>query len=577
VLTGFAILATILVCSNFPSARADKSVTKPLLRRPVALALANDGKWLFVANRDSGTISVIDTAALRVTAEPTVGRRLSDMAIAPDSSKLLATDEDANELIVLARNGSSLKITQRVKVSPNPVTVRVAPDGSHCTVAGRWSWRIDVVSLRDESRTVRAVNLPFAPREQLPTTDGKHLIVADGFGGRLAVVDTTRGTVDSVRTLPAHNIRGLALSGDGKRLLIAHQMLHPLGSASRDDIHWGNLLTNNLRSLPLSDVLNPSTDVLRGSDLNYFGEAGHGTGDPAGLSIATDGRVLTTLAGVAELAISTKQGLRYVPVGSRPTAVVSSPDGRRAYVACTFGDSASVVDLEKAVIEKEIALGESHELSAAERGEVLFHNARLSHDGWMSCQSCHTDGHTNGQLADTLGDGTYGTPKRVLTLLGVGDTGPWAWNGSMAALDAQVRKSVETTLHGGKPSDEQVRDLTAYLKSLPPAPSRSRLLKKTDEDRVSRGRELFAKNSCTSCHAPPTYTTTKNYDVGLTDERGVKHFNPPSLRGVGQGGPYFHDGRAATLDAVFAKHRHQLKNDLGHAELDDLLEFLQSL
>ena len=38
----------------------------------------------------------------------------------------------------------------------------------------------------------------------------------------------------------------------------------------------------------------------------------------------------------------------------------------------------------------------------------------------MSCHSCHTDGHTSGRLADTLGDDTFGTPKRVLSLLGLG-------------------------------------------------------------------------------------------------------------------------------------------------------------
>jgi hypothetical protein len=40
------------------------------------------------------------------------------------------------------------------------------------------------------------------------------------------------------------------------------------------------LLTDDLQSLPSTAVLSPSTDVLRGSDLNDLGEAGHGTGDP---------------------------------------------------------------------------------------------------------------------------------------------------------------------------------------------------------------------------------------------------------------------------------------------------------
>src|SRR5207249_6766479 len=150
-------------------------------------------------------------------------------------------------------------------------------------------------------------------------------------------------------------------------------------------------------------------------------------------------------------------------------------------------------------------------------------------------------------------------PKRVLSLRGVGDTGPWAWNGSMATLDAQVRKSIESTMHGKKPTDDQVRDLTAYLQSLPPAPAHARLVGRMDERAVQRGRDVFAKHECAKCHAPPTYTSPKTYDVGLADEAGLKHFNPRSLRGTSQGGPYVHDARAATLEEVFTKHRHQLK------------------
>ena len=51
----------------------------------------------------------------------------------------------------------------------------------------------------------------------------------------------------------------------------------------------------------------------------------------------------------------------------------------------------------------------------------------------MSCHSCHTDGHTNGQLNDNLSDfKTFGAPKRVLSLLGKRDTMPLAWNGGRA-------------------------------------------------------------------------------------------------------------------------------------------------
>jgi len=195
----------------------------------------------------------------------------------------------------------------------------------------------------------------------------------------------------------------------------------------------------------------------------------------------------------------------------------------------------------------------------------------------MSCHSCHTDGHSNGLLNDNLGDGSFGAPKRVLSLLGAKDTGPWAWNGGMMDLEKQIRKSIQTTLRNRKPDDDQVRALAAYVRTLAPAPPLGRFAEKQDQESVRRGRALFEKHNCTSCHTPPVYTSGKTYNVGLTDEVGNTHFNPPSLRGVSQGGPYFHDGRAATLEEVFTRHRHQLKAALTGAELRDLLAFLRTL
>jgi cytochrome c peroxidase len=58
---------------------------------------------------------------------------------------------------------------------------------------------------------------------------------------------------------------------------------------------------------------------------------------------------------------------------------------------------------------------------------------------------------------------------------------------------------------------------------------------------------------------------------------GKSAFNPPSLRGIGHGVSFFHDGRAASLEEVFTRHRHQVPTDMPRNELDDLLAFLKSL
>jgi YVTN family beta-propeller protein len=542
-------------------------------RRPVALALSGDGKQLLVANRARGSVSVVDTEKQRVADEVAVGARLADLVVLPDG-RVLAVDEEAHELVLLGHRDATLEVVGRLKVPAYPVCVRASGDGRLGFVASLWSRQLSIVDLSaPRSLTLRkTVGLSFPPRLVLPLPDTDRLVVTDAFGGRLAVVDAGKGAVESVRELPGHNIRGLALTADGKELLVAHQLLSARAQTTEDDIHWGNLIANRLRTLRVAAVLDPRADLLEGSYRYDLGRPGRGAGDPAGLAVA-GGRTVVTLGGVGEVVLGAELGgaAGQVAVGRRPTAVTVSPDGRRAYVADTLADAVAVVGLSDVKVEATIDLGKKPDASPVDRGEVLFYDARLSFEGWLSCHSCHTDGHTNGLLADTLGDGDFGAPKRVLSLHGVKDTGPWAWDGSVAALGEQVRKSITLTMRGTA-TDEQVRDLTAYLESLPPlAPLPG------NDEAVGRGRAVFQRQGCVSCHTPPTYTTARTFDVGLADEHGRKMFNPPSLRGVGHGGSFFHDGRAATLEEVVTRQRHQVKGDLSEAEQADLLSFLRSL
>jgi YVTN family beta-propeller protein len=582
-------LLTCVAAVNIARKSGDASAkgtqpTPPHLHRPVALALTQNGSWLFVANRASGGVSVIDTTTRRAVAELPVGRKLADAVLTRDDRQLLVVDEEANELIVLAPTGPELRLVSRVAVGTSPVSVRPSADGKRCMVASVWARQLSVVeftSLQSEDkkpRVSKVIALPFAPRSQLPVPHTDKVIVADAFGGNLAVVDVLEGRVDSVRTLPAHQIRGLAWSPDGQQLLLSHQVLHGDARTTQADIHWGNLIVNYVRTVSRAELLRPDSDLLKGSRLFALGDVEHGTGDPAGLAVGPDGTIVVALAGVDEVALGSaqKSDWSYLGVGRRPTSVVIDTHRGRAFVANTLSDSVTVLDLSQKTKPSEISLGSQPTLSPADRGELLFYDARLSLEGWLSCNSCHVDGHTNGLLNDNLSDGSFGTPKRVLSLLGVKDTGPWAWNGSVRELKDQVHKSIEVTMRGTRPTDEQVEDLVAFLGTLAPPPPR-RPESATVEAATRRGKELFHEQGCAGCHTPPAYTSAKTYDVGLADEAGNKLFNPPSLRAVVQGGPYFHDNRAAILDDVFRVHRHQLKQELAKEELADLLSFLRSL
>ena len=130
-LTGPAHTRTAVVAAG---ARTDEflapTTPETRLRQPVALALVDDGKHLLVANRKSGSVSVIDLSTRRVTGETYVGRRISDLAIVPGGQYLLATDEAADELILLNRDGRKLSRVCGLHAGRSPVSVRLTLDGS---------------------------------------------------------------------------------------------------------------------------------------------------------------------------------------------------------------------------------------------------------------------------------------------------------------------------------------------------------------------------------------------------------------------------------------------------------------
>ena len=537
--------------------------------RPFGFAMRDDGKSLLVGTR-SGLVR-IDPVTHKIADRFRLGENIVAMAAARDRVMLLDTEK------LVTVDAPSGRATSRRKVGMSAGDVVLHPDGRRVSVACLWPrqvWLLD----GDDGPIVK-LDLPFAPKKQILSPDGRRLVVADAFAGKIALIDVDKKSLLSVRALPdVHNLRGLAWSRDGRWLWVTHQNLHKDGHPNAGDIRAGGVVSNHLRKLAASSVLEPGVDIFRDEVVYTLGDIEQGAGDPADVLELPDGRIVVALAGVGEVAIGRPEQVLWnrVSVGRGPEALAVV--GAAVFVAERFDDSIAAIDLTSAKARRIRLIAGDRPTTAIERGEMAFFDARHSLEGWYSCHSCHSHGHTSGRLNDNFTDGSFGTPKRVLSLRGTGDTGPWAWNGQMGTLEQQTRNSIKSTMQGVKvPPRELVDDLVAYLRSLPPAPGVTTARGEVDAEMQKRGRRIFVREKCGSCHVPPTFTSPKTYDVGLVDEVGGRKFNPPSLRGVSQGGPYFHDGRAATLEDVFGKIRHELRAPLPAEELSDLIYYLRGL
>ena len=564
------------------------------LHRPVAVVSDSNGTVL-VGNRDSGRIARIkydrEKGSASLSFSEQIAHRISDIALLSDNL-LLVADSEANELLAVDVETDGFAVRSRISVDASPVRLAVSTDRQTVAVACLWARRVLFCQIGDSTlrgkgifKARSAIDLEFSPREML-FVDRAELVVGDSFGSKLVGVQI--GAVPTLlanATIPAHNIRGLAIEPRSGRLLVTHQLLNGFLPNSRDHVFWGNVLTNLMRFIELDQLRANGDSYARIHGAIYpLGEEKEGAGDPGRVVATSSGHVVSLLTGVNQVGIRPPGRREFwrIDVGVAPTAVCEvnkSPDGKTLVaVANKYGDSVSLIDLQQARVVQTVSLSGNVDLSLSERGEVLFHDASVSLDGWFSCHSCHPDGHSCDRLNDNLGDNAFGSPKRILSLLGVANTSPWAWNGSQTSIENQVRKSMDSTMRGTEQRtilESEVEAISAYLKTLPFPPGVD-AARGVESSLAAKGRAIFKAQNCSECHAPGHYTTDGLRDAGLAGAQDLE-FNPPTLRGVSQRQAWLHDGRATTLRSVFVDADHQQAGKLSSDDIDALIAFLRTL
>ena len=579
--------------------------TKGLARRPVAAASLGDGRRLLIVNRRSGAVSLVDCEQGVVVDELTIGGTLESLAgplpsrhvDSPASSRWLAVDSQRGRLVEFSVLDGRLTLHASIATVPAAQSATLAAGGRRTCVAGMWSHAWQAIEWSSDSpRTGRVVRLSFAPRAQCVLPDDRHVLVADAFGGRLALIDSQTSRLIAEWSTPLHNMRDLTLSPDRRFVELVNQRQFEQAAITADAAAAGRVVRNERSRIAVetlsaaipSDAI-PSGAIPSGATRELSIESTMiestmiGAADPSDLAWVGDFECITA-AGTDELVVGPSNGSRdarprRVNVGARPLAVTPLNQQGLCAVVSSLDDAVTLVDASTSRVVRRIELGLVAPASPRERGERLFFDARLSAGRQMSCHSCHTDGHTHGRLADTSGDDTVGTPKRTLTLLGTGLTYRWAWNGTQANLHDQVVKSLATTLHGDGATFQHATDLVAYLHSLPPPPPVAPTAASPDDAMLlERGRQVFERRQCGQCHIPPlVYSSHESYDVGLEDERGLRKFNPPSLRGTSQLTRWLHDNRAASLVEVFTRHGHPSDAAYSDDEAAALARFLEGL
>ena len=580
-LTVFAI--GIGVCVSFQCTDAvaeDPSAGGVRLRRPSAVLATADGSHVLIASSTNATLISTDLEGMKKRELHVPAPVLDLVWLQPGASSLAITAEPALLLQVYCDDSS--RETKSVELAIRPAKMALNDDGTYAAITSTWDKCALIVPLDADGlcpdRVITRVSLDFPPREIVCIGETRFL-VADAFGGELAVVDTKTGTVIASHQINGHHIGGLVCDYGSNSVLLSHQRLSKIAETSFDDIHWGTLMQNLVTQIPLPSLLQSGDKIAAKSRQYRLGKPGHGCADPSSIVSLSEGRFAVAISGTDEVALGRlgSKAFQFVSVGAKPTKLVWVGVDQ---LLCMneLDEIVSILSL-KDDLQLVGTLGTPRtQLESAERGERDFYSGRLSHDGWMSCSSCHIDGFTPDLAVDTFGDGQFGNAKRIPSLFNVHATGPWGWDGSKKSLAEQIESTLHSTMCRDEDDREQKSDHDVTVGLIAFLESQDRDRRKALQDGDSQlGEMLFQNRGCAKCHDPASrFTSADVYDVGVNDEYGLQKFNPPALSQLKLRRAFFHDGRFKSLDEVLRNHP-TANADFSAQELEQLKTYLLSL
>lgn len=558
-------------------------------------------KGALVIDADSGQLIKTDEDG-KLVAALDIGKNAGLMAYDPDGKLAYVADRSGNRVAVV-KVGDKLEVSASYKTPVEPYGIALSPDRKNLlvtTVADRTLVSYEAASGKEQWRT----GLGREPRNIAVSPDGKRAVVAY----------LTTGTVDQVDLVETHKAEHVALStqngqrrfrqansGDTfargsftalfmgeQQALVPFQRETPvqaIGGGERTGSYGGGfeapiqsqlafLATDGERTQQITAQIgqHQARAMAWDSERDVLYIVGLGSDSILGLKNASQ----VTIAEGVNGAFGQKErcGPDGVAIDAKGDALVWCSFSRRVMRVDTVGDNGKLVSgsLGPANTYTGPTLVASSFNETQHAGLELFHisSTQISAGGALACASCHPDGRADG-LSWRIDKHELQTPVLVGR---VANTHPYKWDGGDPDIKASLTGTMKR-LGGTGLNKDQTAQLAAYLEALPAPQTPTR-----DATLVARGKELFesAELGCRSCHDGAKYTDNTKHEFKTVT---LPNADTPSLVGLAAGAPYYHDGSAATLEALL-RDRGRVHGMAETAKMTDtqvaqLIAFLETL
>jgi len=566
-------------------------------------AMAWAGNHLLVVNPDSNSVTILDAVNHEVRAEIMVGVDPRTIAVDGHSTYAYVANRGSDDISIV--DLAALTEIGRVSVGDRPYGILVGLGGDRLYVAEQGEDSLRILDAMTHE-TLAQLEMDDRPSGLALSTDGRVLYVTHLLQPTLTVLENVDGPADAIlmrhiALWPDSNlVQSIVLSSAGQTAYVPHTRSNAANRA----------LTFDTTVFPIVSKIDIESETqVGGAQLDLGTLDPPGVGLPFDAALSPDGRELWIVNAasndISVIDLTNRDLIAHIEVADNPRAIVFSADGETAYVNNTLAGTVSAIDTASYEVADSIHVTTVPLPPVLLTGKRLFHSSddpRLAKAQWISCNTCHFEGEHDGQTW-TFG---FAGPRNTTSLLGMIETYPLRWSGEWdESADSEFairRENFGAGLIEGEmgcaifPPDcvdqapNQGRDyeldaLAAFIDSLRAPFSPDHQNGEPLTEAALRGREIFHRDDvgCAECHPAPLYTDLKRHDVGTAtaDERIGPAFDTPTLRGLYDSAPYFHDGRATSLRQTLtfpsANSEHDMRGILSESEIDDLLAFLLAL
>jgi YVTN family beta-propeller protein len=342
-------------------------------------ALDMPERYLFVPNRNSADVAVIDTATDTLVTRIAVGNVPHQVAISDVTGKLVAsnTADDTISVIDLATLEAST-----LQLDHEPEHMELDPSERLLAVGNIGAGTVSLVAL-DPPKEIARVGGLFAPHNLTFSPDGSRLYVANLAADHVSVIDVAsarvvdeipvaepsavasadreadaefQGIINVTRT-PDGRL-GFAAHGEGNRLAVLDLRTGALkASLALGSLPWraystadgrymlvpnnGDATVSVVSTSTLEEVARlPGAEDMTGVNTGWFETTAVVISRGEDKALVYD---LETMAKVGEIALS-----------GAPETGVTTPDGTKLYVALSETDQVAVIDLRQRALVKTI-------------------------------------------------------------------------------------------------------------------------------------------------------------------------------------------------------------------------------